>query len=51
MTATQVLRPLTRYTGYDQVQAIILATGRAMNAPREINGKPIRVVDLGRAWL
>lgn len=45
------LRQLVRYAEDERVQAIVLASNRAMDLPREINGKPARFVSLGRGWL
>lgn len=49
--ATPTLRQLTRYAGHGEVAAIILATGWPMPMPAALNGKPVHVVSLGRAWL
>ncbi|HEX7887558.1 MAG TPA: hypothetical protein VF474_16410 [Phenylobacterium sp.] len=46
-----VLRQLERYAAHPQVEAIVLATSRAMTMPAQIGGKPVRVLNLGRAWL
>jgi hypothetical protein len=46
-----VLRQLARYAAYPQVTGIILATSRAMVMPAVIGGKPVAVINLGRAWL
>jgi hypothetical protein len=46
------LRQLARYAQYPAVEALILAyAGRALDMPREVGGKPLFVVGLGRAWL
>ena len=50
-TGGATLRQLRRYAEHAVVGSIILATGRAMDMPREINGKRVFVVDLGRSWL
>ena len=34
-----------------RIDGIVLATSRPMAMPAEIGGKPVAVVDLGRAWL
>jgi hypothetical protein len=44
-------RQLKRYAAYPQVEALVLATGTAMAMPPELEGKPVFVVNLGRAWL
>lgn len=46
-----VLRQLGRYAAYPEVEAILLATSRAMRMPAELGGKPVAVINLGRAWL
>ena len=50
-TAGATLRQLRRYAEHAEVGSIILATGRAMDMPREIDGKRVFVVELGRSWL
>lgn len=50
-TASATLRQLCRYAEHGVVGSIILATGRAMDMPREIAGKRLFVVELGRSWL
>jgi hypothetical protein len=44
------VRQLERYAAYESVSALILATSRSLDVPAEIGGKPVLVVDLGRAW-
>lgn len=44
-------RQLTRYAAHEAVTAMILASNTATIMPPEINGKPVHVVNLGRAWL
>jgi hypothetical protein len=46
-----ILRQLGRYAEHDEVTAIVLATGRSIAAPAELNGKPLRQVNLGAGWL
>lgn len=50
-TATAVQRQLARYAAHDAVTGIVLASARAMAMPSQIAGKPVAVVNLGRAWL
>lgn len=45
------VRQLGRYAADPRVQAIILASNRAISLPAEINGKPARFVSLGRGWM
>jgi hypothetical protein len=49
--APAVERQLARYAAYPEVRVILLATSRAMRLPAAIGGKPVRVINLGRAWL
>lgn len=49
--AAAIGRQLKGYAAEDGLDGLILATSRAMALPVEIGGKPVAVVDLGRAWL
>lgn len=49
--AGPTLRQLERYAVYPQVTGLILATSRAMQMPATVKGKPLLVLNLGRAWL
>lgn len=49
--AAAIRRQLAGYAADDRLDAIVLATSRAMSLPAEIGGKPVAVLDLGRAWL
>lgn len=44
-------RQLKGYAAEDGLDGIVLATSRPMAMPAEIGGKPVAVIDLGRAWL
>lgn len=46
-----VMRQLGRYAEHPEVTDLILLTNRAVRAPGSINGKPLCVISLGRAWL
>lgn len=46
-----VARQLDRYASYPEVTTLIVATARAMLLPPVIDGKPVRVINLARAWL
>lgn len=46
-----VLRQLTRYARHARVQGLVLVSGTALDLPVEVEGKPLAVVSLGRAWL
>ncbi len=47
----EIFRQLTRYAQHERVKELLLVTNLAMGLPPEINGKPARRIDLGRAWL
>ena len=47
----QTIRQLERYAAIDEVEALILVTGTAMGLPRELNGKPLFHVSIGRSAL
>lgn len=46
-----IVRQLARYAEHDQVQGIVLATGKSILLPPTVNGKPLVVVNLGKAWM
>ena len=46
-----IYRQCERYCAFESVGSFILVTNAAMGMPKEIAGKPIYVVDLGRSWL
>ena len=46
----KVLRQLARYAACEQVAGLILVTEKSLGLPREIDGKPVRVVCLNRLW-
>lgn len=46
-----VVRQLERYAGHAQVEALLLASNRAIALPATIGGKPALQVSLGEAWL
>lgn len=46
-----ILRQCERYASHDAIGALIVITNAAMGLPPEINGKPIHVFNLGKAWL
>lgn len=50
-TVKSILAQCERYAEHDKVTGILLVTNRAMGFPKELNGKPCYVVNLGRAWL
>lgn len=50
-TLRETLAQIGRYAENPVVQAIIVASNRAMVLPGQLHGKPIRFVSLGRAWM
>lgn len=48
---TSIYRQVKRYAEHPEVQAIIVAANKAISLPREIEGKPTFVCNLGKAWL
>lgn len=40
-----------RYAQHERLKTLVLATNVSMGFPSEINGKPVHLVNLGRAWL
>lgn len=47
----EIYRQCVRYCGFEEIQCLVLVTNRAMGFPKEINGKPTYVINLGLAWL
>ncbi|WP_252109094.1 MULTISPECIES: hypothetical protein [unclassified Halomonas] len=47
----RIYRQLERYAQHNQVDAVVLLTGTAMQLPSEISGKPARVASMGAGWL
>ena len=50
-SATEIFKQCQRYCEFDQVKELLLITNRSMGFPKEINGKPCYVLNLGNAWL
>lgn len=50
-SSMEIYRQCARYCKFDQVKSMILVTNRSMGFPKEINGKPCYVLNLGKAWL
>lgn len=46
-----IFRQLERYAQHDAVDSIILVTNVPTGMPETINGKPVHVFNLGKAWL
>jgi hypothetical protein len=49
--AKDIYKQCERYCKFDEVKSLILVTNRAIGFPKEINGKPCYVLNLGKAWL
>lgn len=49
--AAAIIRQIKRYAKRPDVTAVIVATNKALQLPKAIEGKPIYGVSLGRAWL
>lgn len=47
----RIHRQLERYLQSDKLDAIILITGKYMGTTGESNGKPIKVIQVGKGWL
>lgn len=50
-TAASISRQVRRYLDDPGVDGLVLVTSKPCSLPSEINGKPVAVFDLGRAWL
>ena len=46
-----IYRQIERYCGHQVITSLVLATNVAMGMPAEVSGKPVFVVNLGRAWI
>lgn len=46
-----IYRQCKRYCDFDEIKSLVLITNRAIGFPRDINGKPCYVINLGIAWL
>jgi hypothetical protein len=46
-----IYRQCERYCSFDKIKTLILVTGRSMGMPKEINNKPIYLINLSAAWL
>lgn len=46
-----IIRQLERYARHDVVEAIILASNRAVRLPHMLEGVPVFTLSLGKAWL
>lgn len=46
-----ILRQLERYAADPTLAALVLVTAKPVALPLLIGGKPVRIIDLGKAWL
>lgn len=49
--AKAIYRQVERYAKSDRVTSIVVATARALRLPGVMNGKPVKVFSLSKAWL
>ncbi len=47
----KIYKQMERYSLFSEVKVLILVTNRSMGFPEQINGKPVYLVNLGKAWL
>ena len=45
-----LLRQLARYAACTQVKCLLVVAPRGVNLPREVGGKPVRMLALERLW-
>ena len=50
-SAAEIFKQCERYCQFEEVKELLLITNRSMGFPKEINGKPCYVLNLGNAWL
>lgn len=52
-STTDAIRQLHRYAQFEQIQSLVLVTRKSkhMSVPREISGKPVRVLLVGSAFV
>lgn len=46
-----VLRQLARYAAHPEVEAMVLVSGKAIDVPAIVGGRPLVNVRMARAWL
>ncbi|NEI71032.1 hypothetical protein GR212_15745 [Rhizobium lusitanum] len=46
-----IFRQVERYAGFDEINTLILVTNVPMGMPPLVNGKPVYIVNLAKAWL
>lgn len=46
-----IFRQVERYAKHDAVKELLLVTNVPTGFPKEVNGKPVYILNLARAWL
>ena len=46
-----IYKQLERYAKFDSISELILITSKSMGIPSTINGKPVYVINMSKAWL
>lgn len=46
-----IYKQCERYCNFEAVKVLILCTNKAVGFPKEINGKPCYLINIGKAWL
>ena len=46
-----IYKQLLRYSEFEQIQQLVLVTGTNTGLPKELNGKPVYILNISRAWL
>ncbi len=47
----QIFRQMERYSEFDGIKELMLVTNIPTGFPKEVNGKPVYVFNLAKAWL
>ncbi len=47
----EIYKQCERYMKYDAATSLILITNKAIGFPKELNGKPCYVINMGKSWL
>lgn len=50
-SARPIYKQCERYCQFENVKELLLITNRSMGFPKEINGKPCYILNIGKAWL
>jgi len=46
-----IYKQLLRYSEFEEIKSLILVTGTNTGMPKELNGKPVYILNISRAWL